>query len=163
MKIIYRLFIVLVACVSAGFAYAEDIVLVPPLIPYDKSDTASEDVRKDCDWNATMPSYLAKESDGRVKVVEQGIEAMPDKKLMLVATALHTVGGGGWSGPKWLVLEGKLTEGDKLLGSFEARRQTIRGSMRGCGTLTSLSEDIADDILKWLKTPSLNAKLGDAK
>ena len=54
-------------------------------------------------------------------------------------------------------------EGGKLLGNFEVRRQTIRGSMRGCGTLTSLSEEIAGDILEWLKMPSLNAKLGDAK
>ena len=66
MKIIHRLFVALVACVTAASARAEDIILASPLVPYDKVGTASEDVRKDCDWNATMPSYLAKESDGRV-------------------------------------------------------------------------------------------------
>ena len=163
MKAMYGLFVVVVACVAAGSARAEDIVLVSSLIPYAKDDTAGEDVRKECTWNTSMPRYLAKESGGRVKVAEQSIDAVTDKKLVLVATHLHTAGGGGWSGPKWLVLEGKLTEGDKLLGSFEARRQTIRGSMRGCGTLDSLSEEIAGDILEWLKTPSVNAKLGNAK
>ena len=138
-------------------------MLVSPLISYEKEDTAGEAVRKECDWNATMPRYLAKKSGGRVKVAEENIDGVTDKKLLLAATHLHTAGGGNWSGPKWLVLEGKLMEGGKLLGNFEVRRQTIRGSMRGCGTLTSLSEEIAGDILEWLKTPSLNAKLGDAK
>ncbi len=109
-----------------------------------------------------MPRYLAKESDGRVKVAEQNFDTITGKKLVLVATNLHTLGGGSWTGPKWLVLEGKMTEGGKLLGNFEVRRQTIRGSMRACGTLESLSEEITEDILKWLKKPSLNAKLGDA-
>ncbi len=163
MKAMHGLFVVIVACVTAASARAEDIVLVSSLIPYAKDDTAGEAVRKECDWNTTMPRYLAKESEGRVKVAEQSIDTVTDKKLVLVATNLHTAGGGGWSGPKWLVLEGKMTEKGKLLGSFEVRRQTIRGSMRGCGTLASLSEEITGDILEWLKTPSLNAKLGDAK
>lgn len=123
---------------------------------------ANDAVRKECNWNTTMPSYLAKESEGRVKVAEQNFDAITSKKLVLVATHLHTLGGGSRTGPKWLVLEGKMTEGGKLLGNFEVRRQTIRGSMRGCGTLESLSEEITEDILKWLKKPSLNAKLGDA-
>lgn len=163
MKAIHGLFVAVMACVAAASARAEDVVLVSLLIPYEKDDTANEGVRKECNWNTTMPRYLAEESEGRVKVAEQNIDAVTDKKLVLVATNLHTAGGGGWSGPKWLVLEGKMTEGGKLLGSFEARRQTIRGSMRGCGTLESLSEEITGDILDWLKNPSLNAKLGDAK
>jgi hypothetical protein len=161
-KILELLFVLMAGGMAAG-TQASEIVLIQPIVPYEKADTANDDVRKECDWNNTLPSYLAKESDGGVKILEQGIEAMPDKKLLLVATELHTAGGGGWSGPKWLVLEGKLVEGGKLLGNFEARRQTIRGSMRGCNTLTSLSEDIADDILEWLKAPSKDAKLGDAK
>ena len=162
MKTIPGIFVMIAACVIAMPATAEESVLVPAHIPYQKDDTANESVRSECKWNTTMPAYMAEESDGRVKVAEQNFDAVTGKKLMLVATHLHTLGGGGWTGPKWLALEGKLTEGGKLLGNFEARRQTIRGSFSGCGTLESLSEDIADDILDWLKTPSLNAKLGDA-
>jgi hypothetical protein len=163
MKSMHGLLVAIVACVTVFSARAEDIVLVSSPIPYATDGAAPDDVRKECDWNTAMPRYLAKESDGRVKVAEQSIDAMTDKKLTLIATNLHTAGGGGMSGPKWLALTGELQEGGKLLGNFEARRQTMRGSMRGCGTLNSLSEDVAKDILKWLKAPSLNAKLGDAK
>jgi len=150
------------ACLAAASARAEDVVQVSSLIPYQSDEVANETVRKECNWNTTMPRYLAKESDGHVKVAEQNFDTITGKKLMLVATNLHTLGGGSWTGPKWLVLEGKMTEGGKLLGNFEVRRQTIRGSMRACGTLESLGEEITEDILKWLKKPSLNAKLGDA-
>lgn len=153
---------ILAARLVGGTAYADDVVLVPSSIPYQKEETANENIRRECTWNTSMPQYLAKKSDGRVRVAEKNIDAAPDKKLMLVATHLHVIGGGGWTGPKWLVLEGKLLEKGKLIGNFEVRRQTMRGSFKTCGTLESLSEEISDDILDWLKTPSLNAKLGDA-
>ena len=162
MKTIHGLLIIIAACITVTSAHAEDVVLVSSFIPYQKADTANEVVIKECHWNTTMPPYLAKESEGRVKVAEQGFDTATGKKLILVATNLHTLGGGGWTGPKWLVLEGRLMEGDKLLGNFEVRRQTIRGSFRACSTLESLSEDISDDILKWLSKPDMNAKLGDA-
>jgi hypothetical protein len=162
MKAIHGLFVVVLVCLATGSARAEDVVQVASLIPYQSDDVANEDVRKECDWNTTMPRYLAEESDGRVKVAEKDFDKIAGKKLVLVATNLHTLGGGPWTGPKWLVLEGKLMQGDKLLGNFEVRRQTISGSYRSCSTLESLSEEISDDILEWLEKPGLNAKLGDA-
>ena len=135
---------------------------VSSLIPYQSENVVNETVRKECNWNTTMPRYLAVESEGRVKVAEKNLDSITGKKLVLVATHLHTIGGGGWTGPKWLVLEGKLMQDNKLLGNFEVRRQTIRGSFRACATLESLSEEMSEDILKWLKEPGLNAKLGDA-
>lgn len=162
MKTIHGLFVVALACLAPVSARAEDVVQVSSLIPYQSDDVANEDVRKECNWNTTMPRYLAEESKGRVIVAENKSNTNTGKRLVLVATNLHTLGGGGWTGPKWLVLEGKLMDGDKLLGNFEVRRQTIGGSFRGCSTLESLSEEISDDILEWLKAPGLNAKLGDA-
>ena len=162
MKAIHGLFVVALACLAPVSARAEDVVQVSSLIPYQSDDVADETVRKECNWNTTMPRYLAEKSDGRVIVAENKSNTNTGKRLVLVATNLHTLGGGAWTGPKWLVLEGKLMHGDKLLGNFEVRRQTIGGSFRACSTLESLSEEISDDILEWLKEPGLNAKLGDA-
>jgi hypothetical protein len=147
---------------ATASARAEDVVQVASLIPYQNNDVGNEAVRKECDWNITMPRRMAADSDGRVKVAEQNLDTVTGKKLLLVATHLHSIGGGPWTGPKWLVLEGKLMQGQQLLGNFEVRRQTIRGSYRACSTLESLSEEITEDILEWLKAPGLNAKLGNA-
>lgn len=162
MKAIQGLFVGFMVCLATAPAQADDVVLVSSLIPYQSDAVANETVRKECTWNATMPRYMATKSDGRIQVTEQNLDAATGKKLALVATHLHTIGGGGWTGPKWLVLQGKLMEGSKLVGNFEVRRQTIRGSFKACSTLESLSEEITEDILKWLKAPGLNAKLGDA-
>ena len=162
MKADHGLFGVVLVCIASASAHAEDVVNVSSLIPYQSDNVANETVRKECNWNTTMPQYLAAKSDGRVKVAEQNLDAVGGKKLILVATHLHTIGGGPWTGPKWLVLDGKLMQGNQLVGNFEARRQTIRGSFKACSTLESLSEEITEDILKWLKAPGLNAKLGDA-
>ena len=162
MKTIQGLFGVALVCLAATSARAEDVVQVSSLIPYKSENVANETVRKECNWNTTMPRYLAEESKGRVNVTDQNLDSITGKKLVLVATHLHTVGGGGWTGPKWLVLEGKLMQDKKLLGNFEVRRQTIGGSFRACATLESLSEEMSEDILKWLNQPGLNAKLGDA-
>lgn len=162
MKAIQGLFVVVAACAAATSARAADVVLVPSFIPYLKEDTVSEAVRRECKWNTTMPLALVEESKGSVKIADQNFDTVTSKKLLLVATHLHTLGGGRFTGPKWLVLDGKLTEGGKLIGNFEARRQTISGSFSSCSTLESLSEEIAEDIVEWLKAPGLNAKLGDA-
>ena len=162
MKAIQALFVGVMVCLATVSARAEDVVHVSSLIPYQSDKVGNEAVRKECSWNTTMPRYMAKESGGRVTVAEQNLDTVSGKKLALVATHLHSIGGGGMTGPKWLVLEGKLMEGNKLLGNFVVRRQTIRGSFKACSTLESLSEEITEDILKWLKEPSLNAKLGDA-
>ena len=162
MKASQGLFGVVLVCLASASAHAEDVVSVSSLIPYQSDKVANETVRKECNWGTTMPRYLAAKSDGRVKVEEQNLDAVSGKKLVLVATHLHTIGGGSFTGPKWLVLEGKLMQGNQLVGNFEARRQTIRGSYKACSTLETLSEVISEDILKWLNAPGLNAKLGDA-
>ncbi|MDP1925574.1 MAG: hypothetical protein Q8K57_12440 [Thiobacillus sp.] len=162
LKAIQGLFVGVMVCLATASARAEDVVHVSSLIPYQSDKVGNEAVRKECNWNTTMPRHMAEESDGRVKVTEQSHDSITGKKLALVATHLHTLGGGSMTGPKWLVLEGKLMEGNTLLGNFEVRRQTIGGSFRACSTLESLSEEITEDILKWLKAPGLNSKLGDA-
>jgi len=158
MNKIHGLFVVVAVCVMAASVRAESIV-VSKKIPYAKNSTADADIRKECDWNTTLPRYLAAESKGRVLVNDKA--SASDSKLALVATAVHAAGGGPFSGPKWLTLEGKLTKGGKSLGNFEVRRQTMSG-YDVCGTLTSLSEEIAGDILEWLDKPGKDAKLGDA-
>lgn len=45
---------------TAAPAYAEDLVLVPSSIPYQKEGAATENIRREYTWNTTMPQYLAK-------------------------------------------------------------------------------------------------------
>lgn len=157
MKKVHGLLVVGALCAMAVSARADSIV-VSPKVTYAKG-AADANIRRECKWDATMPRYLAKESNGRVKVANKA--SASDRQLVLVATALRATGGGPFSGPKWITLEGKLTKGGKVLGNFEVRRQTM-GGYSVCESLTALSEEIADDILEWIEKPGKGAKLGDA-
>lgn len=157
MKKIHGLLVVVALSVMAVSARAESIV-VSPKVTYAKG-VGDANIRKECKWDTTMPQYLAKESDGRVKVAKKASGS--DKQLVLVATAMRAAGGGPFSGPKWITLEGKLTKGGKVLGNFQVRRQTM-GGYGLCDTLNALGEEMADDILEWLEKPGKGAKLGDA-
>ena len=138
------------------------VVYTAPVIPYQDSETAPQWVRDDCDWNRVMPRYLAEQSEGKLRVGEAAADGGRHRELSLVAVTLHTLSGSAYTGPKWLVLEGRLTEGGKLIGNFEVRRQTIAGSLSACKTLNNLGEEISSDILDWLDEPDFNSKLGNA-
>ena len=59
---------------------------VSSVIPYQSDGVADGTVREECDWNTTMPRYLAEESDGRVIVAENKSNTNTGKRLVLVAT-----------------------------------------------------------------------------
>lgn len=139
-----------------------DVVLAASTLPYKDAEAGSVDEWKDCDWNRSMLAHLVERSNGHV--LPAGTTTSTSRRtLALVTQTMHIVGGSTWSGPKWLVLDGMLTEDAKPIGSFEARRQSYLGAFRACTTIRELADDIADDIVEWLGAPRMNSKLGDAK
>ena len=75
---------------------------------------------------------------------------------------MHALGGGPFSGPKWMTVEGKLYDKGKLIGSFRAKRLSTAVKST-CGTLARISQAIGQDIAAWLQAPSMDAELGDAR
>jgi hypothetical protein len=140
-----------------------DVVLADAAIPYRDAEAGNAAEWKDCDWNRSMMARLVERSEGRVHVADAAPSIATRRRLALVVQTMHVVGGSTFSGPKWLVIEGRLTDGDEALGSFEARRQSYRGSLRACATIRDLADDIADDIVEWLDAPKPASKLGDAR
>ena len=83
-----------------------EVRLSDAAIPYLDDEAADEDVRHDCDWNRTTATYLARESEGRVVLPGSTVKPAPHKRLTLVTQTLHAVGGGLWTGPKWVNVSG---------------------------------------------------------
>lgn len=136
-------------------------VSVAPAMPALNKDSVDEEVLKDCPWNTFIPKYLAENTHGQVNLGARDIHNLNERKLLLTVVESRIVGGGVYSGGKWIDLTGQLIENGNDIGSFEASRHTIKG-WSGCGAAKNLSEEIGEDIAKWLKKPSMNAKLGDA-
>ncbi len=119
------------------------------------------DIKKSCPWNTELTGYLSGMTYEHTYRVGGDLGKLPGKRLLLTIVDSRLLGGGLYTGAKWLKVKGSLMDNDREIGSFVALRQSIRG-WTGCGISDRLSYQIARDIASWLRTPSMNARLGDA-
>ncbi len=136
-------------------AIASDLVTMSYKIPYLNDNVGSGNIQNECTWNSVMPAAMVAQSKGTLVLTDQDLSMVSGKKLFITATHVHAVGGGRFSGPKWITLDGKLMEDGKLLGNFQLRRTTSGGKFGGCATLEYISKALTKDVLKWLKNPQI--------
>ncbi len=124
-------------------------------IPYHPQSGASNNVKESCALDTKIPEIFA--------------EAIPDvsvggggARLELMIRDVHAPPAGAFSGPKWVTIYGTLKRGGREVGSFRAKRNTVWGSGT-CGMLYKCVGAIADDVSEWLKNPTKDARLGNAK
>lgn len=86
------------------------------------------------------------------------IEKYTGRRLVLRVDEVHAIGGGGYTGPKWMDMSGELLEGNLLVASFKSHSTSGRG-LTTCRSHDSLSDSTTDMIVNWLNSPSIDAKL----
>jgi hypothetical protein len=154
--------IVPLCLMSAAIVHADEKVMISSTIPYENSEAANDDIRKECDWNQQLAKNIVKESNSTVEATDKDLAKISGKKLEIMIDHVHAIGGGSFTGPKWAHIRGKLSNNGKVIGNFEALRRTIGGSFKACSTLNNLGEELGQDVAGWLINPTLDAKLGDA-
>ena len=125
--------------------------------PYAVQSGAPQVVKDECQLDTKLPEALASVAD--VQLVDK---LGGGRTLELVIRDVHAPGGGMFSGPKWMTVNGTLKQGGKAVGSFRARRNSITGGGT-CGMLHRCVGAIADAVAEWLKSPTQDATLGDAR
>jgi hypothetical protein len=147
-------------------AQADTINLTIPIrVPIQEGLNVPNAVLVECDLERKLSKYLASEAKGPYKkvIMLPTVSAeTPGHTLDIHITQVLAPGGGKWSGPKVLTVAGTLYDNGKVLGTFVAKRQTHKGR-HTCGMLQNDADSIAEDIGDWLKKPTMEAKLGDAK
>jgi len=142
------------APVAAATQVARSIEIAP-------TAGASGAVQQECQLQTRVPAAIAQAAID-VEVVDN-----PNKGgrwLELTITEVHGPGGGPFSGPKWMTVTGKLHQRGTVLGSFRAKRLSTGGFVKGtCATLGGCAQAIGRDIAAWLKAPTMDAELGDAR
>ena len=151
----------LLLLVMAPPVFAEGTITIASRIPYANDDVGRDAIRTQCTWNSDLPAALVARSNGKVVSTDQDLATIRGKKLIMTTTDIHAMGGGGFSGPKWIVVHGELSEDGKVLGNFDFRRVTSHGKMTVCGTLDYIGKALTNNILIWLENPTMNADSGD--
>lgn len=143
---------------------------------YSPSARPTEAVRKECQLDTKLPNYIsayAKRHFDQVAFVDSVSPTTPGKVVTAKITYILAPGGGAYSGPKSLTMEGVVRDNGKVIGTFTARRQVFAHVRPGvivigagastCGLMDKVAKELGKDVALWLEAPSMNARLGDAK
>lgn len=133
-------------------------------IPFSEGSGASQKVVDECQLQTRVPQFLSQYADG-----VQLVEGKPDpagRVLELRISHVQAAGGGAFSGPKMVTVEGRLTENGKPVARFTAKRYSgggVFGAYKGtCSIVARCAKAIGKDIAGWLRNPQDGARLGDA-
>ncbi|MBI5783881.1 MAG: hypothetical protein HZA64_00350 [Rhodocyclales bacterium] len=126
-----------------------------------REDSVDPEIRNSCPWNTELPAYLSGMFSGNVYRVAENIDTARGKRLVLTIIDSRLLGGGIYTGSKWLKVSGSLMDDEREIGSFIALRHSFRG-WTGCAISDRLSYQVAYDIYNWMQSPTINARLGDA-
>lgn len=145
--------------------HPDETIIVGEEILIGNADAINSTVRDDCHWLTAMVSRVVtafndNEQAPRAKLESRriDIEKYTGRRLVLRVDNVHALGGGGYTGPKWMDMSGELREGDLLVGSFQSHTTSGQG-LTTCRSLDSLSDSTTEMIVQWLNSPSIDAKL----
>jgi hypothetical protein len=162
-----RLRAALLVAFTLGLASASTAgVQVPRTIDFGESAGGTQAVREQCALQTKVPAFIA-ELAADVELVDGRPDSRAGRALELSILEVHAPGGGAFSGPKWLAVQGRLFERGKLIGSFRAKRFSTGGAFatfKGtCDILGRCAKAIGMDVAQWLQAPTMDAELGDAR
>ena len=168
MRLISRIFFSTLFAILLMPAAGAETYTVAKSVPFGENSTASSDVKASCTLDTRLPEFIAAAAKRGVDVVisPDSLDDAEGKVLHLEIVNVLGTGGGAWSGPKSVTVEGKLYENGELIGSFTASRFSSGGAFGGfkgtCAILGRCIKSIGKDVAKWLKKPTMNAMLGNA-
>lgn len=142
-------------------------VLNIPSPTFSASSGANDNVKAECELPQKLASFIKDNAKGAYEEVNVGDAATTGtgRTLKIEFTNVLGVGGGAWSGPKSVTIQGTLTEGDKVIGTFLGRRTSTGGAFGGfkgtCAIIGRCVKTLGSDVGKWLQGPSMDAKLGE--
>ena len=165
----YRIAVLAAPLLLAVVAIARaETITVPAEVPFAAGIDVTEAVRNECTLQTRLPKFIVDGAERGVDVVigDTAAENASGKVLQLEFTNILGFGGGAWSGPKSVTVTGKLYENGQLIGNFVASRYSTGGAFGGfkgtCSILGRCIETLGVDIGRWLKSPTMDARLGNA-
>ena len=160
---------------DAGLASAADgAISIATLGPYAEKAEVRDSIRQECGLSAKLSKRILergiKKKTSIVRVGNPG--ANPDDPNSLqrhlalrITDAIETVG--GLLPTHSLSIDGVLKEDGRVVGTFVgtrfARASLIPFRRGECAVLREAVNLLAKDVVKWVRKPSLDARLGDAR
>jgi hypothetical protein len=154
------------AFVLAASPASAQATKVPRSIPFSSNAAVPDAVRSQCELQTKVPEFIAQSAGSSVELAD-GVSRKAGRVLEMEITEVHAPGGGAFSGPKWMTVNGTLYDRGKQIGSFRAKRFSSGGAFGAfkgsCAIIGRCAKAIGQDIAGWLAAPTPNALLGNAQ
>lgn len=122
--------------------------------PLEPGINVHPEVLSECMIQTKLPQWIADRAPSVTLVDKAG----GPNRLELKILDIHAPNGGMFSGPKWLVVEGRLFSGGVQKGNFTEKLSSM-ASTTACGMLDKVMRAMAADIAGWIAHPTKNATL----
>lgn len=161
----------LLACLALPFtAAAGGSITISRQAAFDPNLRVPDAVRAECDLPNKVSKFVQEYSEkgfDKVTLADNVSANTQGKALALKITDVLGTAGGAWSGYKQVTVEGTLWDNGKVIGTFKGTRHSGGGAFGGykgtCAILGRCTKAIGKDVADWLQSPTMNARLGDAK
>lgn len=168
MSKIKRSLTIAAALLATTPVFAQNVLKVRAPAAYDKDLVVPTAVKAECALETKLPTYIEEYAKGQFDTITLVDDAKGKGKFLSVEiTGLVGTGGGAWSGAKQVAIDGVLTENGKTIGTFKGMRVSgggAFGAYKGtCSILDRCIKALGKDVAGWLKAPTMNARLGDAR
>lgn len=135
-------------------------VSVPRTVPFADSVVVSQAVRDQCQLNRKVASYVKRYANAAYSD-----DPSIGRYVEMSISEVFALGGGSWTGPKWMTVDGTLKQDGETVASFRAKRATMGGVFAGfkgtCAMVGRTARAIGKDISVWLENPVDGARLGE--
>ncbi|MFC5742458.1 hypothetical protein [Dyella tabacisoli] len=149
-------------------AHADNVVLIQRPVPFNEDADIPGAVKRECKLEEKLPDSIAKYGRDTGIKTEFAAEVASDHagRVLVMEITSAVADGNSFTGHhKAMSVKGKLYQDGQLVGNFKGRRTSmggVFGEFKGnCGVLERTSNELGEDIAKWLAAPKMDAKLGD--
>jgi len=143
-------------------------ISINSLIPYQNENAIQINIRQECNLGQQLSEYItshAGEQGIAIHRVNQINPKGPGNVLVIEITNAISMGNAFIGHSKATSVQGKLYENGTLKGGFTGGRRSMGGVFAGfkgsCSVLDRTVKVLGEDIARWLKHPTDNARLGD--
>ena len=160
-------------CIStallAGNAIAADPITMAKPVPFADEAMIAGKIKKECDIQNQLAAYTeeyAREDQGlSITFVDSVQKDSPGMVLDVQIKDAVSAGNPFLGHRKSTLVAGTLYRDGEIIGKFVGRRNSMGGAFAGykgsCSVLGRTVKVLGQDIAKWLKSPTMDAQLGD--
>lgn len=158
-----------VAVIAVAPAMADQAAIaLKTEIPFTDPSLIETAILTDCKLPETQSQFLLDAArELQIPLAPASADA-PSARRLEIEIVNAVAAGNAWIGHnKQVTLKGRLLEGETVIGNFAAVRSSGGGAFAGfkgsCAVLHRCAKTLGQDIAKWLKTPTMDAKLGELR